>query len=68
MAKMTVDRERCKGCKLCVEACPKKIIVIRKDVRSSKGYSTAECSDEEKCIGCGICYTVCPDCAITVEK
>lgn len=68
MASMTVDQNRCKGCGLCVSVCPKKIIEIRKDIRTPKGYSPAECVDRSKCIGCGICFTMCPDCAITVEK
>ena len=68
MAKMTVDHSRCKGCGLCVDVCPKKIIVILKDVRTAKGYNPAECSDQSKCIGCGFCFEMCPDCAIRVEK
>ncbi|MGN0665254.1 MAG: 4Fe-4S binding protein [Huintestinicola sp.] len=68
MAKMTVDRNRCKGCGLCVTACPKKIIAIRKDIRTPKGYCPAECTDMNACIGCAMCYNICPDWAITVEK
>lgn len=68
LAKMTVNRERCKGCSLCVSACPKKIIVIRKDIITPKGYCPAECSYESKCTGCAMCFTVCPDCAIEVER
>ncbi|MBQ3920074.1 MAG: 4Fe-4S binding protein [Oscillospiraceae bacterium] len=68
MADMKVDRDRCKGCGLCVEACPKKIITIRRDIRNQKGYSPAECTDVSQCIGCAMCFLICPDCAIKVEK
>ena len=68
MAKMTVDKERCKGCALCVAACPKKIIEVRKDIRTAKGYCPAECTDQSKCTGCAMCFTMCPDCAIVVER
>jgi len=68
MAKMTVLNDKCKGCGLCVTACPKKLIVLRKDMRTPKGYCPAECSDVSSCTGCALCYTMCPDCAIIVER
>lgn len=68
MAKMTVDRSICKGCGLCVETCPKKIIFLDKKVLNSKGYHPSVVSDMEKCIGCAMCAEMCPECAITVEK
>lgn len=68
MAKMTVNRDICKGCGLCVEVCPKKIIFLDKSVLNGKGYHPATVMDMESCIGCAMCATMCPDCAITVEK
>ncbi len=68
MATMNVDHAKCKGCGLCVEVCPKKIIRLNTDIRTPKGYNPAECTDVSQCIGCGLCFTMCPDCAITVEK
>ena len=38
MAKMTVNRDICKGCGLCVEVCPKKIVFLDKSVLNGKGY------------------------------
>ena len=68
MAKVTFNTDLCKGCGLCVEACPKHILVIARDKINKKGYSPAEMTDQEQCIGCAFCATMCPDCIITVEK
>ena len=68
MAKVTFKTDLCKGCGLCVSACPKKILVMSKDVINAKGHHPAEMTNQEACIGCAICATMCPDCVITVEK
>ena len=68
MAKLTFKTEYCKGCGLCVTACPKKILAIAKDKINKKGHHPAECIDEDSCIGCAFCATMCPDCIIKVER
>lgn len=68
MAKVTFREDRCKGCKLCVSVCPKKIVVIREDILNAKGFHPAGVNEMDKCIGCAFCATMCPDCVITVEK
>ncbi len=68
MAKLTFKTELCKGCGLCVEACPKKILRIAKDKINKKGHSPVEMTDQSQCIGCAFCATMCPDCIITVER
>ena len=68
MAKVTFDSDRCKGCALCVDACPNKIIVIAKNKMKAKGHSPAEVTQPEKCIGGAFCATMGPDCVITVER
>ena len=67
MARIIVREEVCKGCEMCVNACPKKYS-LSKDRINAKGYHPAELIDEEKCIGCASCATMCPDVAITVER
>ena len=67
MAKMTVDPDYCKGCGLCIDACPKKIISFSKKI-NSKGYHYAEVVKQADCIACKMCYQMCPDVAIKVEK
>lgn len=68
MNKVTFNTERCKGCGLCIEACPKKILEIARDVLNAKGYHPARMTAQEKCIACAMCAAMCPDCVIKVEK
>ena len=63
--KITVDRELCKGCSLCIRACPVKVITADTVINSSGSYP-AKAANEEKCIACGNCYEVCPDVCIEV--
>ncbi|MCB2189518.1 MAG: ferredoxin family protein [Deltaproteobacteria bacterium] len=68
--KITIDRERCKGCQLCIAVCPKKQIKVSGDL-NAKGYYPAEfCEgeDQEGCTGCSLCALVCPDVAIEVYR
>ncbi len=67
MATVTFNESICKGCGLCVTACPKHIVVLKKEL-NVKGYHPAGVTDAESCIGCAFCATMCPDCVITVEK
>lgn len=65
--KTEIDRERCKGCLLCVRACPTKVLAA--DVEpNSWGYYPSRVVAPDKCIACGNCFAVCPDVAITVYK
>ncbi len=57
----------CKGCELCVEACPKDVLVLDMDRLTPKGYHPAKLITEG-CTGCNICAVVCPDAAITVYR
>ena len=68
VSKVTIDENRCKGCGLCVRACPKKIMQLSKTKLNEKGYHPAECIDQEACIACASCAWTCPDAVITVEK
>lgn len=68
MAKLTFKTDLCKGCGLCVEACPKKLLTISKDKINQKGHSPVEITNPDECVGCAFCATMCPDCIITVER
>lgn len=68
MAKVTFNTDICKGCGLCVTACPKNLIRMSKEILNIKGHHPAEITDQESCIACAFCATMCPDCVITVER
>lgn len=69
MSRVYFNEEKCKGCGLCADACPKKIIVISQKL-NTKGYRPAEVPEAnmEECIGCASCAKMCPDVVIKVEK
>ena len=46
MAKLTFKTDNCKGCGLCVDACPKKILRLAPDKINKKGHHPAELTDE----------------------
>jgi 2-oxoglutarate ferredoxin oxidoreductase subunit delta len=62
-----IDKERCKGCGLCIANCPKKILERTADVNAHGAYYTV-CVDESLCIACGACALMCPDAAIEINK
>jgi len=67
MAEITFRQERCKGCGLCLDACPKHILFITSNI-NRQGYSVAGITDMEKCTGCKLCAEMCPDVVIEVWK
>ena len=63
---IVVDTEKCKGCEVCLGACPESVIVMTKAV-NGKGYHYAEMANDN-CTGCMNCAIVCPDGVITVYR
>ena len=57
----------CKGCELCITACPVDVIRLDNSRLTPKGYHPAMLKSDG-CTGCGICAVICPDAAITVLR
>jgi len=67
VGRVEIDEEGCKGCELCIGACPKGVLAMSTKI-NSKGYFYAEAVHPEDCIGCALCAIACPDVAIEVYK
>ena len=65
--KHTIDKDRCKGCGLCVAVCPKNVLGMSDEV-NSMGYFPAYQARPEDCVFCTTCCIMCPDVAITIIK
>jgi 2-oxoglutarate ferredoxin oxidoreductase subunit delta len=57
----------CKGCELCVNACPQQVLALDMDRLTPKGFHPISLV-KEGCTGCAICAVVCPDSALTVFR
>lgn len=65
---IVVNTDRCKGCSLCVVACPKDVIALTAKAVNVHGYQYAEAVRPDDCIGCASCGIVCPDGCISVYR
>lgn len=60
------DIETCKGCELCIEACPQESLQMSPKI-NAQGYHYAVLI-KDNCTGCINCALVCPDAVITVYR
>lgn len=65
--KITIDKELCKECHLCIFACKKGNIIASKEY-NSKGYRPVCFQDNGECTGCALCAITCPEIAIEVYR
>jgi len=71
VGEVVIERERCKGCHLCLAFCPRHL--LEADARlNQKGYQPVlflQIEDEDRgCTGCAMCALVCPEVAIEVYR
>jgi len=64
---IAVAAEVCKGCELCVAACPQACLELS-PAFNTRGYRFAQLLPGDACTGCSACALVCPDAAITVFR
>jgi 2-oxoglutarate ferredoxin oxidoreductase subunit delta len=62
-----IDKELCKGCTYCINACPFDVIVIE-NTFNTKGFFPAHPKYLDKCTGCSMCAFMCPEIAIEVYR
>ncbi len=62
-----VSPRYCKGCELCVSACPQSVLALDMENLTPKGYHPVYLT-KDGCTGCAICALVCPEAALTVYR
>ncbi|MDD2751674.1 MAG: 4Fe-4S binding protein [Candidatus Omnitrophica bacterium] len=67
MAKIKINREKCKGCLLCISFCQKGAIIVDPAL-NKRGVKPVKFKENSQCLGCTMCALVCPDCCIEVYK
>ena len=67
-AQVKIEKDRCKGCSICVSVCPKKALVMGSSSLNKSGYYTARTAEGYECAGCLSCALMCPDGAISLYK
>jgi 2-oxoglutarate ferredoxin oxidoreductase subunit delta len=67
--KIIIDEAYCKGCGLCIDACPKSLLRMCQQLNRS-GVFPAEITAEamSECTACTLCAQICPDVAISVYR
>ncbi|MFA5271903.1 MAG: 4Fe-4S dicluster domain-containing protein [Candidatus Omnitrophota bacterium] len=63
--KVSINKDKCKGCQLCVYFCPAKHLKTSSDL-NKRGVKYVTKKEASRCSGCGFCFLVCPDCCIEI--
>ena len=61
-----IQMDTCKGCELCIEACPQESLAMSNGINALGYHYTVLVQDN--CTGCVNCALVCPDAVITVYR
>jgi 2-oxoglutarate ferredoxin oxidoreductase subunit delta len=61
-----VATDHCKGCELCIAACPPHALALDLAVVNPLGHHPVRLVDAALCTSCAFCARVCPDAVLTV--
>jgi len=65
MSYITINKDKCKACYLCIKECPKKLIKVSEETNNLGNHVVEFCDPKNECLGCAMCAVRCPDLAIT---
>jgi 2-oxoglutarate ferredoxin oxidoreductase subunit delta len=63
---LAIATDRCKGCGLCVDVCPKHVLALDPTVVNPLGYHPIRLLDAGACTSCALCARICPDTVFAV--
>lgn len=62
-----IERDRCKGCGLCIANCPQNILEMSQGF-NAQGVTYPQLNDQDRCTACTFCATMCPENAIQIRR
>jgi 2-oxoglutarate ferredoxin oxidoreductase subunit delta len=63
---LVIAIDRCKGCGLCVDTCPKHVLSLDATAVNALGHHPVRLRDAAACTSCVLCARICPDAVFTV--
>ena len=65
--RVVIAKECCKGCELCIDACPRGVLEMSREINRS-GYRYSVFVNKKECNSCTLCAVMCPDMCIEVYR
>lgn len=62
MAKLVCEKNKCNGCNLCANVCPRNCIKVVDEISTFNAVI-----DENKCVNCKICEQICPNRSLPIK-
>lgn len=63
---LVIDVDACKGCELCIDACPPHVLEMTSTEVNARGYRYPVL--HPGCIACHLCTAICPDFVFQVYR
>jgi 2-oxoglutarate ferredoxin oxidoreductase subunit delta len=63
---LDIATDRCKGCGLCIDVCPKGILALDLETLDALGYHPVRLTEAAACTSCALCARICPDAVFSV--